>query len=124
MAKVLIIDDEEGICESLSELLTEEGYVVKTARNGKIGLELFSSEPFDVILTDLIMPEQEGMETIRKIIKKDPQAKIIAMSGGGRIGPQDYLSVAKDLGAKEVIRKPLEIDALLKLLGKILKPES
>ena len=85
MARILIIDDEPTILLMLKKMLERSGYVVDMAINGKEGMELFAKFPADLIITDIVMPEKEGLETIREIKKDHPHVKIIAISGGGRI---------------------------------------
>jgi DNA-binding NtrC family response regulator len=122
MARILVIDDEEGIRENLQALLADEGHEVTLARNGKEGVMIYRKGKFDLVLTDVIMPGQEGIETIRIIRQADPEAKIIAMSGGGRIKAGDYLDIAKSLGAARVFRKPLDLNELFEAITEILNP--
>lgn len=106
MAKILIIDDEEQVRSFMRKILQLSGHEVIEASNGKMGLKLYSDNPADLIITDLIMPEKEGIETILEIKGSDPAAKIIAISGGGQVLAEDYLSLAKGLGAFSTISKP------------------
>lgn len=119
---ILVIDDERDIRESLGILLEDRGYRVSLAAHGGEGLEIFQREKVDLVITDLIMPVQEGIETIRWIKKEKPGVKVIAMSGGGKISPGSYLDVAQKLGADRIFDKPLEIEDLFttihELLGK------
>ena len=120
MSRILIIDDDVVTREILNEILEMEGYQVANAGNGKTGLRLHREEPFDLIITDIIMPEMEGLETIRELRRISPKVKIIAISGGGRLGPDGYLTMAEKMGANHTFDKPLdpvkvvaEIDKLL-----------
>jgi DNA-binding response OmpR family regulator len=107
MAKILVLDDEPSILLMIKKMLEKEGHVVDVALNGIEGMELFEEIKPDMVITDIIMPGKEGLETILELRKKYPELKIIAISGGGRIGPQGYLPSAKYLGADMVFQKPL-----------------
>jgi DNA-binding NtrC family response regulator len=121
VAHILIIDDESGIREALGDLLESEGYKVSVAANGREGLKCFRENEIDLVITDIIMPEQEGIETIRVMRKESPDAKIFAMSGGGRIEARGYLELAMKVGAARVFEKPLDVDILLTAMREILK---
>jgi DNA-binding NtrC family response regulator len=108
MAKILVIDDDAMVRETIVRILGRKGHGVVFAGDGRRGLELFQSERPDLVITDIIMPEREGIETIRAIHKISPGAKIIAISGGGRVGNVDFLTLASKLGAREIIAKPFD----------------
>jgi CheY-like chemotaxis protein len=112
MPKILVIDDDPFVCNTILRVLSRKGYDLTVAGDGQVGLKLFKSEQPDLVITDLIMPEKEGIETIREIRGIRPGTKIIAISGGGRLGIADFLGMAKKLGANEVIRKPFEVAEL------------
>ena len=122
MARILVLDDEPSILLMIKKMLEREGHEVDLALNGLEGMVLFEKNKPDLVITDIIMPEKEGLETILELRKKHPELKIIAISGGGRIGPQGYLPSAKYLGADMVFQKPLVpkefIAAVTKLLDK------
>lgn len=107
MARILIIDDDVVTREILNETLEAEGHSLASAGNGKTGLSLHREKPFDLIITDIIMPEMEGLETIRELRRLSPAVKIIAISGGGRLGSGGYLSLAKKFGADMTLPKPI-----------------
>ena len=111
--RVLIIDDDEQMRLLLRQIMEWRGYDVLEAENGKVGLKVQRDTPADLIVTDLIMPEQEGLETIRVIKSEFDGVKIIAISGGGRIGPDAYLPAARELGADKVFSKPFDIGELV-----------
>lgn len=113
MNSVLIIEDDEFVMNMLKQTFERAGYEVGTASNGRIGLQLYQCKPFDVVITDLIMPDMEGIETISKLRKDDPTVKVIAISGGGRNSPDDYLHLAKKLGADRTFSKPVDRNELL-----------
>lgn len=106
MAKILIIDDEEQIRLLLRRILEAEGYEVVEAPDGNAGIQLYRKEPIDLIITDIFMPEKEGLETITELRRDYPDIKLIAMSGGGRTGNLDFLPMAGKLGALRTINKP------------------
>jgi CheY-like chemotaxis protein len=113
---VLIIDDDVGMCVLLVTLLEAHGFRVLTASSGLRGLQVIRESAPRVILTDILMPGQDGMETIRAVRRAYPDVKIIAMSGGGHIDKMDYLRYARMLGADATINKPADIDELIQLL--------
>ncbi len=113
MASILIIDDEPQVRLMLRMKLEALGYEVKDADDGRSGLRLYREHPTDLIITDLIMPEKEGIETISEVKSEFPDVKIIAISGGGRFGPEGYLDIAKGIGAEKTFSKPIEMDELL-----------
>jgi CheY-like chemotaxis protein len=121
MPRILIIEDEDSVREYLVHLLREAGYQVVEAANGKQGLELYRQEPSDLIITDLIMPDKDGVEVITRLRCDSPAVKIIAMSGGGRIGANSYLHIAKMMGAQGTLEKPFDKDELLKAVRDVLE---
>ena len=106
MHKILIIDDEHEILLMLKKMLERAGYLVDLALDGKDGMELLGKDNFSLIITDIIMPEKEGLEIILEIRKTYPDIKIIAISGGGRLSPEGYLESARHMGASRVFQKP------------------
>jgi len=108
MPRVLVVDDDEDVREMLRQMLERQGYEVTTAADGKQGLARYREDPADLIVLDIVMPEREGLETIMELRRDDPGVKIIAISGGGRIGPQSYIEVARALGAQRTFAKPLD----------------
>jgi DNA-binding NtrC family response regulator len=120
MARILIVDDEELIRNLLRQMLEREGYEVVEAGNGKIALQVFRQQPADLIITDIIMPEKEGLETITEFRKTYPNVKIIGISGGGRIDSKDYLFIAQRLGANRTLAKPFEWSDMLTAIKDLL----
>jgi DNA-binding response OmpR family regulator len=121
MAKILVIDDDEQVLDMLYESLTRDGFDVLRASNGEQGLRIYRQEPVDLIITDIIMPEKEGIETIIELRQDFPDVKIIAMSGGGRIGTKDYLHLAKIFGVQRTFTKPVAREQLLDAIKELLK---
>ena len=125
MARILVIDDEPSVRELLYAMLIEEGYEVVEAADGKTGMRLFKESPADLVITDLIMPEKEGIETIMDLRREYPHVKIIAMSGGGIIQAEDYLGMARGVGADRVFEKPFGVADMLKAVSELLNlPEN
>jgi DNA-binding response OmpR family regulator len=118
--KVLIIDDDAKITRVLDLRLRKAGYQVIVAANGDTGLNLFKAEHPDMVITDILMPGKEGLETIVALRRHSPEVKIIAMSGGGCIGAKDCLDWAKKFGAKYTFTKPFTgkevLQAVIELL--------
>ena len=111
--RVLIVDDNEEMRESLKTLLEEWGYEVDVAADGQQALALQDRHPADTLLTDLFMPEQDGLETIQSFRARFPQMRIIAMSGDAHIRfKTDFLAVAREAGADVALRKPFAAAAL------------
>ena len=121
MARILIIDDDEQIRTMLQQMFEREGYEAAAAADGRIGIRLYKENPADVVITDIIMPEKEGIETIRELKRDYPDVRIIAMSGGGRIGPENYLKIARGLGAEKTLTKPVERKTLLAAVRDVLE---
>jgi two-component system, chemotaxis family, chemotaxis protein CheY len=120
MAKILVIDDDVIVRETIAQILEERGHQVLSAEDGKRGVAAFRTGRPDLVITDIIMPEQEGIQTITEIRRLAPQAKIIAISGGGRIGNTDFLKIARHLGANDVIAKPFDPDDLVSRVDRCL----
>jgi YesN/AraC family two-component response regulator len=119
MARILIIDDDPQILDILGQTLKREGHEVVKAPDGKEGLNLYRENPTDLVITDIIMPETEGIETIMELRRDFPDVKIIAISGGGHIQAEEYLYLAKSLGVQRTFAKPIERDDLLKAVSEL-----
>jgi CheY-like chemotaxis protein len=116
---ILVVDDESELREIIRHVLTAAGHRVTEAANGAEGIKIFGREHFDIVVTDVIMPEKDGMQVISELRKKSPGVKIIAMSGGGHVPREQYLKLAKALGAQVVLEKPFNNKALLEAVGKV-----
>jgi CheY-like chemotaxis protein len=112
MPRILLIDDDESFRKMLRLTLAHLGHTVSEVGNGREGVHVQSVEPADVVFTDIIMPDQEGLETIIALRRTQPDVRIVAMSGGGRVDARDYLSMAQRLGARCVLEKPFSNAAL------------
>ncbi|MBK7134292.1 MAG: response regulator [Bacteroidales bacterium] len=120
MAKILIIDDETAIAIMLKKMVEKAGHEAKTASNGNEGLTMFDSFHPDLLITDIVMPDKEGLELIFDLRRKNPVLKIIAISGGGRFQYEGYLNSAKHLGANKVYQKPLDLKELMNSITELL----
>jgi len=112
MAKILVIDDEYLVRITVSTMLQRDGHRIIAASDGALGLAAMREEPADMVITDFLVPNKEGIETIAELRRTYPGLKIIAMSGGARMMDTRYLRVAKQLGADAVLRKPFKSAAL------------
>ena len=121
MSRILIIDDDDQIRGMIRQMLDREGYETVEAANGKQGMKIFRENPTDLVITDLIMPEKEGIETIIELKRDYPDLKIIAISGGGAQTPENYLRGAQLLGAQFILRKPFLRQELLEAVRELLK---
>ncbi len=120
--RILIVDDDEGVRHILRRALETAGYEVREASDGAAGLNRFREHRPDLVMTDIIMPEREGVETIMVLRKESPETAIIAMSGGGGGGGgADYLEMAIKLGAVRVFSKPFSLAAVVGAVHEILK---
>jgi DNA-binding response OmpR family regulator len=111
---ILVIDDDRDLCFVMVEMLRAEGYKVSVANDGEQGIKLQRKQPASLLITDIFMPNKEGVETIRDFRREFPDVPIIAMSGGGRLKTHGGLLIAKELGAAEILRKPFEMNDLLR----------
>lgn len=124
MARILLIDDERLVRAAMRVTLEGTGHDVLEANDGKKGIELHKESPCDLIITDIIMPKMEGLETIKLLRKDDNLLKIIAISGGGRIKGADYLKMAITLGADKMLAKPFSNEELLDAVNDCLEGQS
>lgn len=113
MKRILVIDDEELILSFLRDLLVEEGFEVLTACNGEEGLALFDTTPVDLVITDIIMPVKDGLDTILELKKKAPELPVIAISAGGNIPKERYLAVAGYMKNTKTVAKPFTRDEII-----------
>ncbi len=122
MGNVLLIEDDNDYRELLKIALEKANYTVTEASNGLNGCRMFKKDFHQLVITDIFMPEKEGIETILEIKELDPEVKIIAISGGGQTGAIDMLSFAGDLGADAIMTKPIDLKNLIskveELVGK------
>jgi CheY-like chemotaxis protein len=119
MIRLLVVEDNDDFRFIVCEMLADLDYQVFTATNGVQALAVLESQAIDIVLTDMIMPDKEGLETVREIRRKYPTIKIAAMSGGGRVNANNYLDLAKRLGASVTFEKPFRAQELLMGLERI-----
>lgn len=119
MTCILIVDDDPCVRTAVRKILRNEPYEIIEAANGSEAVNFYRQTKIDLMITDLIMPEKEGIETILEIRQGFPDAKIIAISGGGKNSTDLYLNMAKDLGAQYVLSKPFQIADLLNAVRKL-----
>ncbi|MEI6899237.1 MAG: response regulator [Bacteroidota bacterium] len=121
MKRILLIDDEKDFRDGMKVLLEIYGYEVRIAENGSAGYCLRAETNFDLIITDILMPEMDGLELILKVRSVSPNAKIIAISGGGKgLNATDYLKLSVSLGADRALRKPFQMLELLDTIKELL----
>lgn len=116
-----MIDDNLELLRQMAEAFARAGYDVQVAADGQTGLSRFEAAPPDLVVTDIIMPNREGIETILSFKRLKPEVKVIAISGGYRAGPTDFLQLAKHVGADGGLAKPFRPSALLELAASVLQ---
>lgn len=114
MPSVLVVDDEDQIRQLIRETLERAGYEVQEARDGRQGLERYRAKPTDLVIMDILMPDQDGLESIMTLRREFPASRVIAITGGSdMIGILNFLDVAKMLGARRTLQKPFDMQTLL-----------
>ena len=121
MHRILVIDDDHHILLMIKKMLERAGFEVDLAANGDEGLELFEKLSVDLVITDIIMPEKEGLETIREMKRLRSDLKIIAMSGGGKVSSDNYLNTAKIFGATKILTKPFTQKQMVSAVEELLE---
>jgi DNA-binding response OmpR family regulator len=120
MRSVLLIDDDLELLRQMATAFVQAGYRVHVAPDGEAGLAHFSATPTDLVVTDIVMPNREGIETIVALKKANPAVKVLAISGGYRVAPADFLSLARHVGADGGLAKPFRLAELTALAGQVL----
>jgi len=124
MARILVIDDEVQIQDLMAEFLMREGHQVDKAGNGKIGLKLAGQNVYDLVITDVVMPEQDGYEVIMRLVRTSPKVKIIVMTGGApKLDTQNLLKTAKLMGADGALPKPIDFSTFKTVVNDVLALE-
>ena len=118
--RILLVDDDELLRGALHQILVRAGYDVDDASNGKVAMREYRRQRCDVVIMDIVMPDEEGLGTIRELRRVDPNVKIIAISGGGLGKAGDYLGIAQMLGAMRTLAKPFLPEALLAMIAEVL----
>ena len=121
MARILLIDDEPQIVTMLTTFLEHEGHVVVSACDGKEGLKILAGSCFDIVITDILMPECDGFEVLMSIKKMPDRPKVIAITGGSSSLVQEFLlDISEKMKADMVIPKPLQLQKLSKIINELL----
>lgn len=116
MATILVIDDDAQVRTLIVHMLEREHHRVVEAHNGSEGIRHFEKLGIDLVITDILMPEKDGIEVIREIRKLNPDVKMVAISGGGQLGADQYLKLAEKLGAQHTLLKPFKREELLNIV--------
>lgn len=123
MPRILLIEDDEPLRDTLRKTFLRAGYEVDEAPNGKAALQAFRRRGSDIVITDIVMPDKEGLETISELRRLAPNVKIIAISGAGIGRADDYLGMARHLGASRILAKPFSGDEILAIVAEVLSQE-
>ena len=124
MAKILVIDDDEQVRTMIKLTLEKAGFDVSEACDGNEAVAVYDPQECDLVITDIVMPGKEGIETIMELKGINPNARIIAISGGGRINPEDYLKWARRFGVTRTFTKPVDRAKLLEAVDELLAQET
>jgi len=119
--KIVVVDDDPQIVQMLKKLLENEGYEVHTASNGVEAKEVWDRAGAELLITDIVMPEKEGLDLILELQRDYPSIKVVAISGGDRIEPEYYLELAQILGAYKTLTKPFNPQVLLETVAELLE---
>lgn len=120
MANILIIDDDPWVNKIFQQILEAEGHHVVAATNGQEGLEQFRQHPADLVVTDMVMPVKDGLKLIMELEKEFPSVPVIAVSGGGVIEAERYLTLAESIGTRKTLTKPVSRQDLLDAVNEVL----
>jgi len=122
MARILVIDDQDSIRRVVRRALEQDGHEVFDASDGELGMEILESHSFDVVITDIFMPGQDGIVTLRQVRKRFPQVKVIVISGGDSTGMMDLRQDAELLGAVKSLQKPFNAREIMDVVRSVLGP--
>jgi DNA-binding response OmpR family regulator len=123
MAGIMIVEDDNDLREMLKLSLLQRKYTIIEASNGKEAIAKFKPSLVDLVVTDIIMPDEDGLKVIMKLKEIKPNIRIIAISGGGKAGPGNYLNLARALGADEIFPKPFSVQSLIAKIDAILEAQ-
>ncbi len=123
MARVIVIDDDPALLQVVAQALVLAGHSVLRCENGRKAIEYLAREDADLLITDILMPEMDGLETVRAAKQLRPQLPILAISGGGSLGPTDYLGIASAFGTAAVLAKPFLPAELVAMVERLLASE-
>ena len=120
MTKILIIEDDDEVRDLVKRVLIKEGHEIFEAADGVLGVSVFRKTDPDIVISDIVMPNQDGFETIEEILTIEPNTKIIVISGGGTRSPERHSKHAKDIGAIKTLAKPFTPPDLVKVVEEVL----
>ena len=120
MKRILIVEDDDAIRRSLEIVLAKSGFIAVEAANGREALAAYQPGQIDAVVLDLIMPDVEGLETLRALRRISPDVRVLAISGGGRMASPDYLDMALQFGAQEALAKPFTSETFIGALNRVL----
>jgi CheY-like chemotaxis protein len=123
MAHILVIDDDAVLRRVITLALERTGHSVLRCENGRKAIEYLAHQNADLLITDIVMPEMDGVETVRAARQLKPELPILAISGGGSFDPQDYLAIAQVFGANAVLPKPFRPAELIQKVAEMLGPK-
>ena len=124
MANILLMDDDPQVRRLIERILSQAGHRVRSAANGRVGLQLFEANRPDLVITDIVMPQQEGVETIHALRRAGYALPIIAISGNGMDAGAEYLRIAGRIGADRTLSKPFRVNELLEVVEALLRASS
>ena len=119
-ASILVVDDDEQVLALIKIMLEREGYAVDAVGDGNLAVQVFDPARHVLVITDIVMPEKEGIETIMELRMRKPDLAVIAISGGGRIGPEDYLAWVRRCGVRHTFAKPIAREDLLAAVAELI----
>ena len=122
MPRILVVDDDPNLRTAIRRMLEPEGFEIEEASDGRDAMRSFRARPADLVLCDVFMPEKDGLDLLRELVREFSGARMVAMSGGGFRGTLDLLPMAHALGASAVLYKPFERAELLAVVGQSLSP--
>lgn len=120
MPGIMIVEDDTEVREMLVKAFSRNRFQIIEASDGKEALSKFKPSIVNIVITDILMPEEDGLKVIIKLKEIKPELKIIAISGGGKVGPANYLNIAKKLGADEIYIKPFSLKAMMSRIEELL----
>ena len=121
MARVLVIEDDKDLRSFIVKIMKTEKHEVVAAANGAAGMKLLQENPVDLVITDIFMPEQDGISTIIELQSDYPAVKIIVISGGGRLESVNFLELATNLGADQFLQKPFSVEEMVAMVRGLLR---
>ncbi len=118
---VCVVDDDPTVRQTICSMLESAGYQTSQAHDGKAGLREIERSAAAVAVLDIIMPDHEGIETIALVKERFPNVQILAISGGGTVGPETYLTMARGMGADATLAKPFRADKVLPIVADLIR---